>query len=59
MTTILDYDQILVIVNGKVHEMGSLKELMNLEDGWLKGVVAEAGPEVNASVDSALKRHED
>lgn len=58
MTTILDYDQILVIVNGRVHEMGTLKELMALEDGWLKSVVAEAGPEVNASVQSALQRHE-
>jgi len=40
LTTILDYDNIIVIIDGRVAEQGNLSELMNLEDGWLKNVVS-------------------
>lgn len=45
LSTIADFDRILVMGEGKAMEFASPKELMGIEDGIFKGMVASSGEE--------------
>jgi ATP-binding cassette subfamily C (CFTR/MRP) protein 4 len=53
-TVIGDYDRILVLDQGEVKEFGEPWELLDERNekccGWLKGMVAETGPENEAKL---------
>lgn len=43
LSTVMDFDKILVMSNGVAAEFGSPKELLGSEDGIFKGIVAQSG----------------
>ena len=45
LNTIMDYDVVLVMDNGKVAEFGSPKELLSDEDGLFSGLIDSTGKE--------------
>jgi ABC-type multidrug transport system fused ATPase/permease subunit len=43
LSTVMDFDRILVMKDGVAAEFGSPKELLGIEDGVFKGMVAQSG----------------
>jgi len=43
LSTVADFDRILVMSEGKAVEFGSPKELLEVEDGVFKGMVGRSG----------------
>ena len=43
LSTVADFDRILVMRDGVAVEFGSPKELLRTEDGVFKGMVAQSG----------------
>ncbi|KAG0024690.1 hypothetical protein BGZ81_007625 [Podila clonocystis] len=54
-TVIGDYDRILVLDHGKVVEFGEPWELLQEDQGWLKGMIAGTGPENEAALTKVAK----
>ncbi|KAG0027434.1 hypothetical protein BGZ81_005634 [Podila clonocystis] len=54
-TVIGDYDRILVLDQGQVMEFGEPWELLQLEKGWFRGMVAGTGPENEAALTKVAK----
>ena len=55
LNTIMDYDVIIVMENGRVAEMGSPKELLQNDQGMFSGLVDSTGEESAAYLRSMLK----
>lgn len=43
LSTVADFDRILVMKDGVTAEFGSPKDLLGVEDGLFKGMVAQSG----------------
>lgn len=43
LSTVMDFDRILVMRDGVAAEFGSPRELLNIEEGVFKGMVAQSG----------------
>jgi ABC-type multidrug transport system fused ATPase/permease subunit len=43
LSTVMDFDRILVMRDGVAAEFGSPRELLNVKDGVFKGMVAQSG----------------
>lgn len=41
LETVMDYDKIVVLENGRLVEIGSVEELMKKENGIFRGMVEE------------------
>ncbi|KAF8972820.1 Multidrug resistance-associated protein 6, partial [Haplosporangium bisporale] len=54
-TVIGDYDRILVLDQGQIMEFGEPWELLQVEKGWLRGMVAGTGPENEAALTKVAK----
>ncbi|KAI9241284.1 MAG: P-loop containing nucleoside triphosphate hydrolase protein [Podila humilis] len=54
-TVIGDYDRILVLDQGQVMEFGEPWELLQVEKGWFRGMVAGTGPENEAALTKVAK----